>query len=124
MIRQQPQPLLAFAPRFLRRFQFRHVNMGSDESQRPPIRTALDLGLRGNPPDLAVARPDDPVLANIVCRRARKGVEEMALGTLAVLWVNAVYPILVRLMHRFRRKPVDAEVFRRAPVVKAIAKST
>ena len=48
----------ADAPRFLRRFQFRHVNMGSDESQRPPIRTALDLGLRGNPPDPAVARPD------------------------------------------------------------------
>ena len=74
-----------------------------------------------DPPRLTVAWPHDPVGRDIVFVTAGERVEELLDRALAVLGVNPVDPVLMGLVGRIGRQPVDDEIFRGAPVLETVA---
>src|SRR6266545_245829 len=71
----QPEALLAFAQGGLREHLICDVEVGADQAQRTAVAVALDLGNDADPSDIAVTRPDDPVLGRIVLAHAPQRVE-------------------------------------------------
>src|SRR6202011_4563337 len=92
------------------------VGVGADQADRSPLRVALDGRSDRNPAGLAVARTNDPVLHIVVANLASDGVAEFLFGGFSILGVNAADPILVGLVGRFRRQPVNQQVLRRPAI--------
>ena len=93
--------------------------MRADQAYGRSVLVALDGGFDRNPPDLAVARPDDPVLHAVLAHVAGDGIVEFLFGGFAVLGMDALYPFLVGLVGGIRRQPVNQQIFRRPAVAKA-----
>ena len=84
-----------------------------------PFAVALDGGSHRNPARLSVAWANDPVLRGIVANVARDGIAEFLFGGFAILGMDAPDPVLMGFVDRFRRQPVNQQIFRRPAIVEA-----
>ncbi|MEY9286363.1 hypothetical protein ABIA03_007555 [Bradyrhizobium yuanmingense] len=117
----QPEALLAFAQRLARQRLIGHVDMSADEPDGAAVLVALDLCDDPDPAGLAVAGADDAVFGAVVFARSGERFEEMLDGGVAVVGMDTVDPILVRLLGGFRRKAMDHQIFGRTAVLEAFA---
>ena len=116
---QRAEFLFALPQRALGLHLFGDIAMRADQTHGLAVLIALDGGLDGNPAQLAVAWPDDPVLHGVFAHRACDGVAEFLFGGFAVVRVNALHPVFVGLVGGIRRQPVDQQIFRRTAVAEA-----
>ena len=116
----QAEAFLAFAQFLLRQHALGDVDMGADQAQRAAAGVAFEFRNDVDPPRLTVARPHDPVGRDIVFVTAGEGVEELLDGAVAVLGVNPVDPVLMGLVGRIGRQPVDDEIFWRTTVLETV----
>src|SRR6476661_3298287 len=93
--------------------------MGPDQTDGLSVLIAFNRGLDRNPPRLAVARPNNAVLHRVVAHVARDGVTEFFLGGFAILGMDAIHPVVVRLVCRIRRQPVNQQILRRPAIAEA-----
>ena len=117
----QPEALLALAQRLARERLGGDVDMGADEANGAAVAVALELGDNADPADLAVAGADDAVFGGVVFVRPGQRIEEVLDRGVAILGMDAVDPILMRLVGGIRRQPVEHQIFRRAAVLEAFA---
>ena len=112
-IGDQTKALLALSQQFLRQRAFGDVQMSADQPQRPALFVPFNLRLAGDPPDLSVVRPDDPVFRRIAAFRAVDGGDEMLHRPVAVLGMNTLDPVLVGI-DGIRTEAVYFQIFGRA----------
>ena len=117
----QPETLLALAQRFARERLGGDVDMGADEANGAAVAVALELGDNADPAGLAVVGADDAVFGGVVFVRPGQRIEEVLDRRVAILGMDAVDPILMRLVDGIRRQPVKHQIFRRAAVLEAFA---
>ena len=111
--------LLALPKRLLRHHLLGDIAVRADQADGRSILVALDGGFDRNPPRLAVARPDDPVLHAVFAHVAGDGIAEFPFGGFAVLGMDALHPVLMGLVGGIRRQPVNQQIFRRPAVAEA-----
>ena len=111
--------LFALPQRLLRHHLLGDIGMRADQADGFAVLVALDGGLDRNPAHLAVAGANDPVLHGVVADVAGDGVAEFLLGGFAILGMDAPDPVLVGLVGRIRRQPVNQQIFRRAAIAEA-----
>ena len=120
-VRDQAEPLLAFAQCRLRQHLIGDIEIGPDQAQRMAVAVAVDLADDADPPHLAVVWPDDPVYVGIVLAAALQGSEQVLYCPLAILGIDARDPIFIGLVSRFGRQAVDQKIFGGAAVLDAVA---
>ncbi len=98
----QPEALLALAQRLAREHLGGDVDMGADEADGAAVPVALDLGDDADPAGLAVVGADDAVFGGVVLARPGERIEEVLDGGVAILGMDAIDPILVRLVGGLR----------------------
>src|SRR3954451_13520733 len=117
----QPEALLALAQGLAHQHLVGDVDMGADKAESAAVTIALDLGDDSDPAGLAVAGTDDAVFGGVVLARAGQRIDEVLHRSVAVVGMNAIDPVLVRLVGGFRRQAVKHQIFRRAAVLEAFA---
>lgn len=95
--------------------------MGADEAKGAAATVPLDLGDDADPAGLAVAGADDAVFCGIVLTGAGQRFDEVLHRSVPVAGMNAIDPVLVRLVGSFRRQAVKHQIFRRTAVLEAFA---
>src|SRR5581483_6351799 len=118
----QAEALLALAQSFASQYLVGDVDMRAFEPERATGLIALEFGDDANPPDLTIVRPDDPVFGGIILVRSFDGIEEVPDGCFAILGMNAVDPVLVRLVGGIWWQAVDYQIFGRTAVLETFAK--
>ena len=113
--------LFALPKRLLRHDLLGDVSVGADQTDRISMLVALDGRFHRNPPRLAVAGTNNPVLHAVFAHIACDGVTEFLFGRLTVFRVDAPDPILVALGARIRREAVDRQILRRAAIAETSA---
>ena len=98
------------------------IAVGADQACGRSLLVALDGGFDRNPPRLAVARPDDPVLHAVLAQVAGDGIAEFLFGGFAVLGMDALHPLVMGLVGGIRRQPVNQQIFRRPAIAETGAK--
>lgn len=102
----------ALPQRVLRDHLFGDIGVRADQTNGLSARVPLDGGSHRNPARLTVAWANDPVLRGIVANIARDGITEFLFGGFAILGMDAPDPVLMGFVDRFRRQPVNQQIFR------------
>ena len=116
---QRAEFLFALPQRLLRHHLFGDIGVRADQADGLAVLVALDGGSDRNPAHLAVAGTNDPVLHGIFADVAGDGVAEFLFGGFAILGMDAPDPVLVGLVGRIRRQPVNQQIFRRPAIAEA-----
>jgi hypothetical protein len=107
----QLEALFAFAQCLVSEDPVGDINMRANQPQWLAVRTALDLGFGGDPPDLAIAGADDAVLrGELFCRSVHR-IQKVLDGAVAVLRMQARDPVSMAI-DGIRRQAVNGEIFR------------
>ncbi len=111
--------LFALPKRLLGHHLFGDVGMRADQADGLSLRVAFDGGFDRYPAGLAVAGADDAVLHGVFARVAGDRVAEFPFGRFTVPGMDALDPILMGLVGRVRRQPVDQQIFRRPAIAES-----
>ena len=109
----------ALPQRLLRDHLLGDIGVRANQAYGSSVPVALDGGSDRNPARLAVAWTNDPVLGVIVANVARDGIAEFLFSGFAILGMDAPDPVLVGFVGRFRRQPVNQQIFRRPAIAEA-----
>src|SRR6476661_2052355 len=108
--------LFALADRTLRFDLIGDIDVRAEQTERFPLRIALDHRSGGNPACLAVARPDDTVAYRVLAITAPHRIDELPFGDRAIVGMNAAKPVLTTLVDGFERKAMYRQILGRLAI--------